>query len=154
MSPGPPAAAAPARSGRSSAAPARSGRSSAARDSGLVALEWLLIVALAASLGALTSVIVRRVITDASEVPADPLVRLLEADVAAASLAAQAQSEYDSDQTAAKTDYAAADAQYQSRCEAGIPGGFSDVVASAAWKAPTGLSRARCEVTPHPDLGG
>ena len=134
--------------------PAPPGRPAPARDSGLVALEWLLIVALVAGLGASASVIVRRVVEDAAEVPADPLVRLLEADIAAVSVAAQAQSEYNDDPTADKTNYAARGARYRSRCEAGIRDDFGDVVALALWEGPTNSDSASCKVTPHRDLDG
>ena len=57
---------------------------------GLITLEWLLIVGAVAGLAATSVLAVQRVLDDTSEVPVDPLVRVLEADIAAAFIAADA----------------------------------------------------------------
>ena len=57
---------------------------------GLITLEWLLIVGAVAGLAATSVLAVQRVVDDTSEVPVDPLVRVLEADIAAAFIAADA----------------------------------------------------------------
>ena len=64
------------------------GRSSDQR--GVITLEWLLIVGAVAGLAATSVLAVQRVVDDTSEVPVDPLVRVLEADIAAAFIAAEA----------------------------------------------------------------
>ena len=51
---------------------------------GLITLEWLLIVGAIAGLAATSVLTVQQVLDDTSEVPVDPLVRVLEADIAAA----------------------------------------------------------------------
>ena len=57
---------------------------------GSITLEWLLIVGAVAGLAATSVLAVQRVVDDTSEVPVDPLVRVLEADIAAAFIAADA----------------------------------------------------------------
>ena len=57
---------------------------------GVISLEWLLIVGAVAGLAAMSVLAVQRVVDDTSEVPVDPLVRVLEADIAAAFVAADA----------------------------------------------------------------
>ena len=57
---------------------------------GIITLEWLLIVGAVAGLAATSVLAVQRVVDDTSEVPVDPLVRVLEADIAAAFIAADA----------------------------------------------------------------
>ena len=59
-------------------------------ERGLMTLEWLLIVGAIAGLAATSVLAVQRVLDDTSEVPVDPLVRVLEADIAAAFVAADA----------------------------------------------------------------
>ena len=57
---------------------------------GVITLEWLLIVGAIAGLAATSVLAVQQVLDDTSEVPVDPLVRVLEADIAAAFVAADA----------------------------------------------------------------
>ena len=126
-------------------------------DQGLMTLEWLLIVGAVAGLAASSVLIVQQVVDDTSEVPADPLVRLIEADVAAAFVAADAQAAFDADPTAYS------DTGFASRCTA-IQTTLADVVDSTAWSAPSDPNNtpadltdddpAACDVTPRPDLGG
>ena len=59
-------------------------------ERGVITLEWLLIVGAIAGLAATSVLAVQRVLDDTSEVPVDPLVRVLEADIAAAFVAADA----------------------------------------------------------------
>ena len=119
-------------------------------------LEWLLIVGLMAGLAASTALIVQRVVDDTSEVPVDPLVRLIEADVEAAFVAADAQAAFDAD----PANYS--DTAFASRCNPGIANTY-DEVNSAAWTTPTAGSdgiagnaddvAAECDVTPLANLG-
>ena len=115
-----------------------------------------------AGLAASTVLIVQRVIDDASEVPVDPLVRLLEADVAAAFVAAEAQSVFDEDPTMYTL---AIDQGYEDRCVDGIRDDFEDFVdPRVRWATPadpyntpadlTDDEKAKCTVTPLPNLGG
>ena len=124
--------------------------------SGLITLEWLLIVGVMAGLAASTALVVQRVIDDTARVPADPLVRLLQADVEAAFVAAEAQSAFDDPLVTYN------DANYRDLCEVDLDGDFNDVVANAVWISPAGPDlipgnaddeAARCVVTPLPDLG-
>ena len=125
-------------------------------ERGIIALEWLLIVGAVAGLAASSVLIVQRVVDDTSEVPVDPLVLVLEADIAAAFVVA------DADTAALSPPYT--DADFQQRCQA-LPAAFGDVVHTAVWTPPTILpanpgepptldAGARCEVTPHAGLGG
>ena len=124
---------------------------------GVITLEWLLIVGAVAGLAATSVLAVQRVVDDTSEVPVDPLVRVLEADIAAAFIAA------DADTAALSPPYT--DAHFRQRCQA-LPAAFGDVVHTAVWTPPTTIlpadpgdpptldAGARCEVTPHAGLGG
>ena len=76
---------------------------------GVISLEWLLIVGAVAGLAATSVLAVQRVVDDTSEVPVDPLVRVLEADIAAAFIAA------DADTAALSPPYT--DAHFRQRCQ-------------------------------------
>ena len=124
---------------------------------GLITLEWLLIVGAIAGLAASSVLTVQRVIDDTAEVPVDPLVRVLEADIAAAFVAV------DADTAALSPPYI--DADFQQRCEA-LLAAFADVVApTPQWSSPVTIpanpgdpatldTGAKCTVTPKPNLGG
>ena len=127
-------------------------------ERGVIALEWLLIVGAVAGLAAVSVLTVQRVVDDSSEVPVDPLVRVIEADIAAAFLVADAE-------TAALSPDPYNDADFEQRCEAGLLAAFGDVVDTAGWTPPvvtadpptdppTLDSGAGCEVTPLAGLGG
>lgn len=127
-------------------------------ESGLITLEWLLVVGAIAGLAASSVVIVQQVLDDHSEVPADPLVRMLEADVAAAWVAAEAQATFDAQPGAYN---AAVNHGFDTRCQ-GVGADFADVVANALWFSPWGPDGvpanaddvpARCVAVPYPDLG-
>ena len=130
---------------------------------GLITLEWLLIVGAIAGLAATSVLAVQQVLDDTSEVPVDPLVRVLEADIAAAFLAADAQAAFDDDPLLYTT---AVDQDFSGRCHPGISQSFSDVVDPGTpmpWTTPAdpdGTPRtgdevaARCTVKPLAGLGG
>ena len=131
------------------------------RESGLAVLEWLLILGAAAGLAAFSVLAVQRVLDRASEAPADPLVRLLDADIAAAFVATEGQSVFDDGQYDDATD-----SGFEQRCN-DILAGSPDVVDSAVWVDPRGPDRltgtddtddddvaAACTVTPVAGLGG
>ena len=131
-------------------------------DDGLVTLEWLLIVAAVAGLAASTALGVQRVVDDASAVPIDPLVQVLDADIAAAAIAAEAQAVFDAD----PPNYGSLiDDGFHDRCVIDLSQDFDDVVEPSAttWASPqdpdmvpdTGDEiAARCTVTPKPNLAG
>ena len=125
-------------------------------ERGLITLEWLLVVGAIAGLAASSVVIVQQVLDDHSEVPDDPLVRVLEADVAAAWVAAEALAAF-GDTTVPYTD-----AVFLARCN-GVAGDFGDVLTAVNWFGPTvgpdgtrGTADdvpARCVAVPQPNLG-
>ena len=130
---------------------------------GVITLEWLLIVGAVAGLAATSVLTVQRVLDDTSEVPVDPLVRVLEADIAAAFVTADAQSAFDESQLdPLLPPYV--DRGFSTRCETGVNDAFSDVVAFVVWTPPadpnstpsdlTDDDPARCIVDPAPNLGG
>ena len=130
-------------------------------DAGLITMEWLLIVGAVAGLAAFSVLAVQRVIDDTSEVPADPLVRLLEADIAAAFVASDAQATFDQ-AVSDGNPFSYVDGNFSSRCT-GIQNDFPDAVASTGWTTPSGSDgmpgtnddvSARCVVTPRSGLGG
>ena len=135
------------------------GRSSDER--GIMTLEWLLIVGAIAGLAASSVLTVQRVLDDTSEVPVDPLVRLLEADITAAFVAADAQAAFDESQDPLLPPYV--DQGFSTRCNPGVRDAFSDVVDFVTWTTPADPDSipgnsddvaARCTVGPRPNLGG
>ena len=128
---------------------------------GLITLEWLLIVGAIAGLAATSVLAVQQVLDDTSEVPVDPLVRVLEADIAAAFVTADAQAAFDESQLDPLLPYV--DQGFSTRCNPGVEDAFSDVVASVTWTTPAGPDSipgnsddvaARCTVGPRQNLGG
>ena len=126
-------------------------------ERGLMTLEWLLIVGAMAGLAAVSTLAVQRVLDNSAEVPVDPLVSVLEADIAAAFAVAAAD-------TAALSDPNLL-AAFESRCQA--LAAFGGVVATAMWTAPVTIppdppdhpdarldTGATCVVTPLAGLGG
>ncbi|WP_419864204.1 hypothetical protein [Candidatus Poriferisodalis sp.] len=135
-------------------------------DRGLVTLEWLLIVGAAAGLAAASALLVQRVVDTAADAPGDPLVRVLDADIAAAFIAGEANAA-----VLASSYGSTEDSEYRRRCQRGLASDFADVVTGAAWTTPVtappnqpgepgdpGLATlatpARCTVVPRPGLGG
>ena len=135
-------------------------------QAGLITLEWLLIVGTIAGLAASSTLIVQRVLDDHSDVPPDPVVRFIQADIAAAEIATEAQAAFDTDPSAySNTD----DNGFKRRCEVNLAADFSDVFAntppppSPSWGSPSDPDgtpgsgdevAARCSVTPDAGLGG
>ena len=125
---------------------------------GLITLEWLLIVGAIAGLAATSVLTVQQVLDDTSEVPVDPLVRVIEADIAAAFVAA------DADTAALSPGYIPTD--FEQRCTTALLAAFGDVVGRADWTQPVTIpailpdlpatlaTGARCVVTPLAGLGG
>ena len=107
------------------------------RDSGLIALEWLLIVAAIAGLAASSTLVVQRTLDSSVEIPGDVHVRLIDADIAAAQIAVEAtawrlgldpnqRSSWDRD-----VDYN----HYGQRCR-DVETAFDDVVEAVLWRRP------------------
>ena len=102
---------------------------------GVITLEWLLIVGAVAGLAATSVLAVQRVLDDTSEVPVDPQVRVLEADIAAAFIAAEAtawRANLLDANILADSDY---DGFFQ-RCERDLVVTFGDVVSRARFEPP------------------
>lgn len=155
---------------QASRSPGRSGD-----ERGVIALEWLLIVGAVAGLAAMSVLTVQRVVDDTAEAPVDPHVRLLEAEIASAFLAAEANAAVLSQPTNID-DYTIEidnniNADFKRRCQDALPAAFRDVVEKAVWAGPGAyLTRdlfdpvvvlakaldppARCAVTPLPVLVG
>ena len=133
-------------------------------DGGLVTLEWLLLVAAVAGLAAASTLAVQRVLDDTAEVPADPHVRVIDADIAAALLAEEAE--------VAVLEPPYIDLVFAEGCQTDLPSAFGDVVDDAVWTPPVTATtttiappppppppppswdtRAKCAVTLKPDLG-
>ena len=131
-------------------------------DGGLVTLEWLLLVAAVAGLAAASTLAVQRVLDDTAEVPADPHVRVIDADIAAALLAEEAE--------VAVLEPPYIDLVFAEGCQTDLPSAFGDVVDDAVWTPPVTATtttiappppppppswdtRAKCAVTLRPDLG-
>ena len=103
-------------------------------QAGRTVLEWLLIAAGIAAMAAATGVAVQRIVDSYTEEDADPAVRVLEAEVAAAEIEAA--------ETAAPGGVDAAP-----RCM-DLEREFADVVASAVW------SGGECDLTLRPPSNG
>lgn len=147
-------------------------------ERGLITLEWLLIVAAIAGIAGTSVLIVQRVVDDATDVPPDPVTRMIDADIAAARIAAEAQAAFEASPeggTPGGDPYV--DSDFLQGCTALSPNPqtrFGDVVVSAdpsdrdrssldppTWHDPRGPDpvdpsddvRARCVLTPRPNLG-
>ena len=105
----------------------------ACRDEhGLISLEWLMVVAAIAGLAGMSAVTVQRVLDDTSEVPPDPAVRFIDAEIAAAFLADEA------NEAALTGSYTpVTDTAFKNRCQVGLRSEFDDVVHSAWWTTPS-----------------
>ena len=134
-------------------------------ERGLITLEWLLIVAAIAGIAGTSVLIVQRVVDDATDVPPDPVTRMIDADIAAAHIAAQAQTAFEASPaggTPGGDPYV--DSDFMGQCS-DLATSFNDVVAAAgsAWTTPnvgpdTNADtdddvRARCVLTPQSGLG-
>ena len=142
------------------------------RESGLVTLDWLLVLAAIAGIAAVSVVAAQHVVDDETRLPADPATRLVEADVTAAFLADEA-TELIMAGVAGAYDRSV-NRSYERRCNE-IGADFEDVVASTNWvweqnwtvdwlqgkdqnqnDLPVGTRRSpvRCELTPRNLLAG
>lgn len=102
-------------------------RGSDRAESGLVTLDWLLIMAAIAGIAAVTVLAVQDTVDEETRLPADPAARLVEADVAAAFVM------HDALETALAGLYDPdANVVFEDRCEQ-IGSAFADVVADASW---------------------
>ena len=94
-------------------------------------LEWLLIVAAVAGLAAGSVLAIQNVLDESIDVPWRPEVQLIDADVAAARIVADAQQA----ELAAADDPAVTydDLEFEDRCEIHLPARFAAVVSDATW---------------------
>ena len=137
-------------------------------DTGLITLEWLLIIGAIAAIAASSVLAAQRVVDDTTDIPDDPVVRVLDADITAALIAAEAQTAHDASRDPSNpTVYdTTVDNDFKQRCEA-LAGStqFGDVLSGTpSWQGPDvgpdgnhGTNddvAARCTVTPQADLGG
>lgn len=124
-------------------------------DGGLVTLEWLLIIGAVAGLSAASVLAVQNVVDGRTEVRDDPAVQVIDADIAAAFIEAEA------NEAELAGTYSSIRAELEQRCTSGLQAGFA-VVESAVWRDPVNdpndpakLSRpAKCTVQLKPNLGG
>ena len=130
-------------------------------------LEWILIFGAVAGLAASSVLIVQRVLDDTSELPADPATRVIDADIAAAFLATEANAAALDAAVSGTTYDAAADAPFRTRCETDLESAFRDVlddvtprppqwtppVADSAANPPEITTHAQCRLTVKPGLG-
>ena len=106
-------------------------------------LEWLLIVAAVAGLAAGSVLAIQNVLDENIDVPWRPEVQLIDADVAAAQIVAEAQQA----ELAAAADPAVTydDNEFETRCVINLQRQFAAVVVSATW-TPRGIP------DPDPDI--
>ena len=119
-------------------------------ERGIITLEWLLIVGAMAGLAAVSTLAVQRVLDNSAEVPVDPLVRVLEADIAAAFIAGDATAWRASldendlfaiDESAYRTlgeydNVGQVGVGFYERCERDLVDAFPDVVNEARFEPP------------------
>ena len=94
-------------------------------------LEWLLIVGAIAGLAAVSALAVQRAIDDSTDLPPDPEIRIIDAEIEAARVAQEATDSM-------KANFSGyVDATFSNRCTA-VANRFLDVmVPSPAWTPPT-----------------
>ena len=111
--------------------------------SGLASLEWLLIISAVGGFAAVLAVAIYGVIDDASEAPSDPAIRLIEADVAAAQIEAEAAA---LDNEAGLESSNQLLVRLEQRCEE-LQLTFPDVVQRTVWTAvPAETQRWTCKI--------
>ena len=98
-------------------------------ESGLVTLDWLLVLAAIAGIAAVSVLGVHNATDDETRLPADPAARLTEAQVVATFVERDA---FDLILAVGTTAYAGFDQEYEDRCEA-LETGYPDVVDDADW---------------------
>ena len=90
---------------------------------GLITLEWLLIVAAIAGLAASSTLAVQRVVDDSTDLPPRRDIRVIDAEIAAAAVAHEANQEIDANPLG----YPPQDASFDQRCQ-DVAAAFDDVV--------------------------
>ena len=132
---------------------ARAGRKRADRR-GLITLEWLLIVGAVAGLAAVSVAVVTRAVEGTSDAPPDPMVRVIEAKVAAAFVEGEAVAAFvEAERNLAIYD----DGPFELRCTE-LADAFEDVIPLGAdppnWKTPFDglLGDPSCPLVFRPEL--
>ena len=98
-------------------------------------LEWLLIVAAIAGLAAVSALAVQRAIDDSTDLPPDPEIRIIDAEIEAARVAHEATESM----KASYNTYTSVDAGFRRDCTA-IANSFADVLdplTQPVWTSPT-----------------
>ena len=117
---------------------------------GLVTLEWLLIVGAIAGIAAGSVLAVQRVVDNSTDRPAQRDVRVIDAEIAAASVAQEATEEEAANPPAYRTNMR--DVVFSAQCQ-DVATEFNDVMdprpASVDWVSPDSAStiRAECNLT-------
>ena len=106
-------------------------------ERGLITLDWLLLVAAVTVIGAVTAIAAQRIVEEETLRPADAAVRLIEADIEAAFVEAEARADVIRLVSAGGTDLLAVNELFRGRCERiddrNSVDAFGDVVETASW---------------------
>ena len=107
-------------------------RGSSRAELGLITLEWLLIVSAIAGIAASSVLAVQIAIDNSTDLPDRPDVRVVDAEIAAATVASEATEAM----RVNPSNYAAENADFERRCEE-VANEYSDVVQIWVWVWPT-----------------
>ena len=106
-------------------------------DSGLITLDWLLLVAAVTVIAAVTALAAQRIVEEETIRPADAAVRLIDADIEAAFVESESRAEAIRLATMGQEYSELVDEDFRRRCERlddrSAPDAFGDVVETASW---------------------
>ena len=125
---------------------ARRARGSSRAELGLITLEWLLIVGAIAGIAASSVLAVQIAIDNSTDLPDRPDVRVVDAEIAAATVASEA-TEVMRDNPGGYT--ISVNEEFRARCQE-VANEYSDVVAQAGWTPPLSPvleNPAKCHLT-------
>ena len=109
-------------------------------ECGLMTLEWLLIVGAIAGLAAGSVLAVQQVVDESTDRPPRPEVRIVDAEIAAAEVAYEADQLFRADQPSYM------DNDFSERCKA-VANRFADVIEPPSdWVAPLETTPAKCKL--------
>ena len=127
-------------------------RGSSRAELGLITLEWLLIVGAIAGIAASSVLAVQIAIDNSTDLPDRPDVRVVDAEIAAATVASEATEAMDANPGG----YSQHDPDFKRRCEE-VAHEYSDVVQIEVWVEPTAAGSplalenpAKCRLTRLP----
>ena len=121
-----------ARAGSRRLSSARRARGSSRAELGLITLEWLLIFGAIAGIAASSVLAVQIAIDNSTDLPDRPDVRVVDAEIAAATVASEATEIV----RANPSGYSQHDPDFKRRCEE-VANEYSDVVQIGVWVMPT-----------------